>query len=1151
MKRLYFCLLWLLVVTLCQADPILPERAMQIAASYAKSAGGLRKVVPSGNLKSLTPGAAEGELLYIFDRGEGEGFVIVSGDDCMPEILGYTDQGDFIESEMPPALLELLDGYRGIISKVRESGVTASPAMRSLALTAADRVDIAPLVKTHWHQDVPYNNLCPMLKDGSGRSITGCTATAASQIIYYWHKDNNDRTLYDTPTYSYGDAPVTVSTPASTPIQWDLMQLQYGSSYPAEMGNAVARLMTVVGTSLWQVYGRSTSGEMPKVPDVMGGQFGLNATFASKSSYTTESWERMIYNDLLEGHPIQYAGSHPTNGGHSVVLDGYQASTNLFHFNFGWGGQGDGYFTVDDANGMNGFNQYQSMVYKITPRKLNLEGRLKVSRFMQNVTGSIRADITNHSTLDYKGVYLFCLSAGKPSSIGKATCSDTETLIPQGGTATIEFTYKPLFARNYTLYLVDKNLQILDQVVLTAETSVPDLELRSLSVNSNGETATATVVEGAKELSRNFQLVQNTDATVSMQLYNGKQSTYCEPSLRCLLYAYNHETSAFEQVKTSTYTNAGFSPDEQKTVSFSFTGLEENTLYKAAVYPKVVNNSDYGIACGTPDSVAYFKVLPSSLSFASPVEGEVKVEGGWNDEVFRSLATDSTVSRYDLTAVRGVNSVPVSANRNALYYVADDAPAEGLNVVKNGVCEELSLTSGYNFQPREDFRAIRAGYVHHNPSAVWGTVLLPFDCEVPRGIMARRITQLEGSAISACDSVSPLLRGGTPYMFVASADRNHLFTAREVTVSIRTPNLGTDSLCGTFVNLPAVKGMGILNYETLQSFVQATGKETVAALTAYLDYPGRVICNSRPYRSKDAQTLKLARAISAAYVTLEAYAETVPEQARENLEEAIAGAEEVFTAQPPAKALSEAYDALNAAVEAYAGSVPVTSEDGATDLTALLQNPSFESGTLTGWQVTSGASSTPVVNRVTSSLSYFMSGADGSYVLSVPEKNGTSAEVCQNLEKLDNGFYRVKALLASDTGTGVCLFANDRETVVEGSDFGPMYFTEATVDEVEVTDGTLVLGVRKNDGWYKADYFRLYYLGDPNPVEEVRQEASSQLGLTSGEGWIRIISPSPCKVCVYNLQGVRVTEVRVEGEAVIENLPSGLYLVDGHKVMVR
>ena len=58
---------------------------------------------------------------YVFSRGEGRGFVIVSGDDTTAPILGYTDQGNFDYSTLPEGLKSMLDTWAKKIEKLQQS----------------------------------------------------------------------------------------------------------------------------------------------------------------------------------------------------------------------------------------------------------------------------------------------------------------------------------------------------------------------------------------------------------------------------------------------------------------------------------------------------------------------------------------------------------------------------------------------------------------------------------------------------------------------------------------------------------------------------------------------------------------------------------------------------------------------------------------------------------------------------------------------------------------------------------------------------------------------------------------------------------------------------------------------------------------------
>ena len=176
------------------ADPIDKQKADSIAKHYLKSGETPNLVKPKGRLKISALNTNEQAPVYIYKRGEGEGFVIISGDDCLPSVIGYTESGDFKEEEMPPALLSMLNGYANLIEEAQSQNAPS----RAKQLINSSWPDISPLVETHWHQSGPYNNMCPTITGTSNLALTGCVATAATQVIYYYHKDNADELLATT-----------------------------------------------------------------------------------------------------------------------------------------------------------------------------------------------------------------------------------------------------------------------------------------------------------------------------------------------------------------------------------------------------------------------------------------------------------------------------------------------------------------------------------------------------------------------------------------------------------------------------------------------------------------------------------------------------------------------------------------------------------------------------------------------------------------------------------------------------------------------------------------------------------------------------------------------------------------------------------------
>ena len=110
MKKIFLSLLFCCVACVVLADPVGPARALKMASPYLKNAPMEICFAPARYSKAKVEVKDSLAPYYIISRGDGEGFVIVSGDDCLPEIIGYTDSGDFVEEQMPPALLDMLAG---------------------------------------------------------------------------------------------------------------------------------------------------------------------------------------------------------------------------------------------------------------------------------------------------------------------------------------------------------------------------------------------------------------------------------------------------------------------------------------------------------------------------------------------------------------------------------------------------------------------------------------------------------------------------------------------------------------------------------------------------------------------------------------------------------------------------------------------------------------------------------------------------------------------------------------------------------------------------------------------------------------------------------------------------------------------------------
>ena len=158
-----------------------------------------------------------------------------------------------------------------------------------------------------------------------------------------------------------------------TTYDWDNMPLQISNNSPQEQIEAIALLMYHCGIAVDMHYAIDGSGAYSQdVPQRIYQYFSYTnqAVLRSRDSYSYDNWASMMKESFDMGWPLYYSGQSP-DGGHAFVCDGYNDS-NLFHYNWGWSGSGDGWFDFDqiDYNTSDGaiFNFVPVSVYNNTPQ---------------------------------------------------------------------------------------------------------------------------------------------------------------------------------------------------------------------------------------------------------------------------------------------------------------------------------------------------------------------------------------------------------------------------------------------------------------------------------------------------------------------------------------------------------------------------------------------------------------------------------------------------------------------------------------------------------------------------------------------------------------------------------------------------------------
>lgn len=369
------------------AERVTSETAKNVASTFLNNNG-----AKASQLTDLSKTAGF-QNLYIFTAEQG--FVVMSADDCVQPILGYSLTDIFVTEDMPDNLVWWLRGYNDEIQYAIDSKMKASDETTKMwkdlaggnAKAERTTVVVAPLIQTKWSQSKYYNRLCPALSDGpDGHAYTGCVATAMAQIMKYWNHP-----IHGTGSVTYNSGGfqgypyiqgLTANFGATT-YDWDNMNPYYEnyyangedfdaitSPYPTEAEiNAIATLMYHCGVSVKMNYGGPSTGGSgaysSAVATALINHFNYSPAteFKQKSStnsntsitttyYSDSEWIAMLKVELDASRPLHYGGSDPdpnNSTGHAFVCDGYD-NRNYFHFNWGWAGHYNGYFTISNLN---------------------------------------------------------------------------------------------------------------------------------------------------------------------------------------------------------------------------------------------------------------------------------------------------------------------------------------------------------------------------------------------------------------------------------------------------------------------------------------------------------------------------------------------------------------------------------------------------------------------------------------------------------------------------------------------------------------------------------------------------------------------------------------------------------------------------------
>ncbi len=314
---------------------------------------------------------------YAFDIHNDQGFVLVSADDGAKPVLAYAFKGHFNEGNMHPGQKEMLDWYAIQIAHIAENNIQAEKSTLEQWQSLIDYTpekgfksykSVEPILLTEWNQGYPYNQMCPEDSDGiAGHAPVGCVATAMGQVMKHWDYPNTGNGSKTHWSYNYGSYTVNFGNQT---YNWAGIPLK-GSGQNEEL----AKINFHIGVAVEMQWGPDGSGsQTANVVSALKNYFKYDGScqLINKSSYNNTQYKEILRTQLDNKYPMVYSGSPNSGAGHAWNCDGYL--DDEFHMNWGWGGAGNGYYTLDDLTSTatpggddNNFNYDQKAVKNIFP----------------------------------------------------------------------------------------------------------------------------------------------------------------------------------------------------------------------------------------------------------------------------------------------------------------------------------------------------------------------------------------------------------------------------------------------------------------------------------------------------------------------------------------------------------------------------------------------------------------------------------------------------------------------------------------------------------------------------------------------------------------------------------------------------------------
>lgn len=316
---------------------------------------------------------------YIVNYTNNEGFAVLGANTYVDEIVAITESGHIDASTLDVSFSDQDDSvslkHAAFVKQIIEFGLANGKQMglrgegdidweeddsnpggengggSSGGGGGSSFVTRDPMLTYSWGQSSPYNWYCFRTTIGGNyvNAYTGCSTTAMAMIV------------------TYNEFPQTVSVNNNT-LNWTLMKSEYVAGNLDSTGkNHVALLMGSIYNFVNKIATEDYTMITPQQIKNRMEDFGYTNVVKHSDSDFTIDMVSAVSQMLRHYKPVFISAIPGTtfSAAHSWVIDGakYISGSYLLHFNFGWHGYCNGYFSRSCLNPAHGIEYDNGYTY--------------------------------------------------------------------------------------------------------------------------------------------------------------------------------------------------------------------------------------------------------------------------------------------------------------------------------------------------------------------------------------------------------------------------------------------------------------------------------------------------------------------------------------------------------------------------------------------------------------------------------------------------------------------------------------------------------------------------------------------------------------------------------------------------------------------